>query len=109
SGAKEEVAEHHKLYQKASRMILSSQMKAFDLEQEPANIRDAYGSGQFGLGCLLSRRLVETGVPCVEVVLNGWDTHFDNFPRVKELAGQFDGPVAYLITDLKQRGMLDNT
>ena len=55
-------------------------MKAFDLEQEPAAMRDAYGSSQFGMGCLLARRLVETGVPFVEVVLNGWDTHVDNFP-----------------------------
>jgi len=107
--AKEEVADHQKLYQKASRMILSSQMKAFDLEQESAETRAAYGDSQFGLGCLLARRLVETGIPCVEVVLNGWDTHFENFPRVKELAGQVDQPLAYLLADLKQRGMLDST
>jgi uncharacterized protein (DUF1501 family) len=109
SGAKEEVAEHQKLYQKASRMILSSQMKAFDLEHEPAEVREGYGSGQFALGCLLARRLVETGITCVEVVLNGWDTHFDNFPRTKELTGQVDQPLAYLLTDLKQRGLLDTT
>jgi uncharacterized protein (DUF1501 family) len=109
NGAKDEVAEHQKLYQKASRMILSSQMRAFDLDGESAATRDAYGSSQFGLSCLLARRLVETGVPCVEVVLNGWDTHFDNFPRVKELAGQVDQPLAYLLADLKQRGLLDTT
>lgn len=108
-GAKQEVEEHQKLYQKASRMILSSQMTAFDLDKEPANIREGYGDSQFGLGCLLARRLVETGIPCIEVALNGWDTHFDNFPRVKELAGQVDQPFAYLINDLKQRGMLDTT
>ena len=51
--APHEVAEHQKLYQKASRMILSSQMKAFDLDQEPAAMREAYGDSQFGLGCLL--------------------------------------------------------
>jgi uncharacterized protein (DUF1501 family) len=109
SGAKEEVSEHQKLYQKASRMILSSQMKAFDLDHEPANIREGYGSSQFGLGCLLARRLVETGITCVEVVLNGWDTHAENFPRVKELAGQVDQPLAHLLGDLKQRGLLDST
>jgi hypothetical protein len=107
--AKEEVAEHQKLYQKASRMILSSQMRAFDLEQESAETRAGYGEGQFGLGCLLARRLVETGITCVEVTLNGWDTHFDNFPRTKELAGQVDQPLAYLLSDLKQRGLLDST
>jgi hypothetical protein len=109
SGANEEVAEHQKLYQKASRMILSSQMKAFELDSESAEIREGYGSSQFGLGCLLARRLVETGVPCIEVVVNGWDTHFDNFPRVKELTAQVDRPLAYLLTDLEQRGMLDST
>jgi hypothetical protein len=109
TSAKEEVSEHRKLYEKASRMILSSQMKAFDLEHEPPKDREGYGESQFGLGCLLARRLVETGVPCVEVVLNGWDTHFDNFPRVKELAGQVDQPLAYLLADLADRGLLDST
>jgi uncharacterized protein (DUF1501 family) len=103
------VAEHQKLYQKASRMILSSQMKAFDLEHEPAEVKAGYGSGQFGLGCLLARRLVETGITCVEVTLNGWDTHFDNFKRVKDLTAQVDQPLAYLLKDLKQRGLLDTT
>jgi hypothetical protein len=109
TGSAHEVAEHQKLYQNASRMILSSQMKAFDLDQEPAAIREAYGSSQFGLSCLLARRLVETGVPSIEVTLGGWDTHLDNFPRVKELAGQVDQPLAYLIADLKQRGLLEST
>jgi uncharacterized protein (DUF1501 family) len=109
SGAKEEVSEHQKLYQKASRMILSSQMSAFDLDHEPAAVREAYGSSQFGLSCLLARRLVETGIPSIEIVLNGWDTHTENFPRTKELAEQVDQPLAYLLTDLKQRGMLDST
>ena len=109
SNAKQEVSEHQKLYTKASRMIQSSQMKAFDLDHESSEIREGYGDGQFGLGCLLARRLVETGVPCVEIVVNGWDTHLDNFPRTKELASQIDGPMAYLLKDLKQRGLLDTT
>jgi len=109
AGAALEVAEHQKLYQKASQMILSSQMKAFDLEQEPTAIREGYGSSPFAQGCLLARRLVETGVPSVEVALGNWDTHYENFPRVKELSGQLDQPLAYLLTDLKQRGMLDST
>ena len=109
SGGKHEVSEHQKLYQKASRMILSPQMKAFDLDHEPDSVKQAYGEGQFGLSCLLARRLVETGTPCVEIVLNGWDTHFDNFARVKELSEQVDRPFAALLEDLKQRGMLDTT
>ncbi len=109
TGAKEEVEEHQKLYQKTSRMILSSQMQAFDLDHEPAAVREGYGSSQFGMGCLLARRLVEGGIPCIEVVLNGWDTHAENFPKTKELAGRVDQPLAYLLTDLKQRGLLDTT
>jgi hypothetical protein len=90
-------------------MILSSQMKAFDLEAEPTAMREGYGSSQFGLGCLLARRLVESGVPCVEVVQGGWDTHLDNFPRTKDLAGEIDQPLGFLLNDLAQRGMLEST
>jgi uncharacterized protein (DUF1501 family) len=72
-------------------------------------MRDAYGRTDFGSGCLLARRLVEAGVTFVEVDVNGWDTHDDNFGRVSKLCGQVDQPAAQLITDLKQRGMLDKT
>jgi hypothetical protein len=109
SGAGPEVDDHQKLYQKASRMILSSQMQAFDLDDEPESIRESYGSSQFGLSCLLARRLVESGVPSIEVTMGGWDTHLDVFSRVSNLAGQVDQPLAYLLTDLKQRGLLDTT
>ncbi len=104
-----ESAEHQKLYKNASRMILSPQMKVFDLEQEPASVREAYGEGDFAAGCLLARRLVETGVTFVEVAAGNWDTHADNFSRTQELADQVDGPTAQLIADLHQRGMLDRT
>ena len=53
--------------------------------------------------------LVETGVPFVEVNLGGWDTHQDNFARVKSLSGQVDGALSALVTDLKERGLLDTT
>jgi len=106
---KQEVADHEKLYRKAQRMIQSDQMRAFDLEQEPTAVREAYGATSFAAGCLLARRLVETGVTCVEVFLNGWDTHFDNFATVRRLAAQSDRALAQLIRDLKNRGMLDTT
>ncbi len=106
---KQEVADHEKLYRKAQRMIQSDQMKAFDLESEPTPVREAYGSGTFASGCLLARRLVETGVTCVEIFLGGWDTHNDNFSRVRNLAGQSDRAFAQLIRDLKERGLLDTT
>src|SRR5881227_423629 len=87
----------------------SKEAKAFDLSLEPESSKAAYGSGRFAEGCLLARRLVETGVPFVEVNLGGWDTHQDNFDRVKSLSGQVDKSLSALVTDLKDRGMLDST
>lgn len=109
SEGKQEVADHQKLYRKASRMILSPQMAAFDLSKESAAVRDAYTRTSFGSGCLLARRLIESGVPFVEVGSDGWDTHDDNFGRTKRLAGDVDQPFAQLVLDLKQRGLLDST
>lgn len=103
------IEDHRKLYDQASRMILSPQMQAFDLSRESAAARAGYGSGEFGSGCLLARRLVEDGVPFVEVGLGNWDTHDDNFNRVRQLSGQLDQPLAYLIEDLAQRGLLERT
>ena len=103
------VADHRKLTERAAEMILSPSMKAFDLDQEPKQIRESYGQGNFASGCQMARRLVEHGVTFVEVVSSGWDTHQDVFSRTAELAGQIDQPMAMLIKDLKQRGMLDKT
>ncbi len=103
------VADHRKLTESAAEMILSPSMKAFDLEQEPRQLREAYGEGNFASGCQMARRLVEHGVTFVEVVSNGWDTHQDVFDRTANLTGQIDQPMAMLIKDLKERGMLDKT
>jgi hypothetical protein len=105
----EEGDAHRSLYRRATRMILSERMQAFDLDAEPATVRDAYGTGSFAQGCLLARRLVEAGVSFVEVVSNGWDTHQDNFTKVAELAGTVDRPLAALVRDLADRGLLDDT
>jgi hypothetical protein len=109
SGSDPDVEEHQKLYRKVQKMIQSPKMKAFDISDEPEKVRAAYGEGQFASGCLLARRLVETGVPFVEVLCNGWDTHNDNFDQVKKLADQVDQPFAALVRDLKSRGMYDST
>ena len=109
TSAAQEVKDHQQQYDRASRMILSPGMKAFDISQEPDAMRDAYGKTQFGAGCLLARRLIEAGVTFIEIDLAGWDTHQDNFDKTTELAGQVDQPFAQLIADLKQRGMLDST
>jgi hypothetical protein len=103
------VADHRKLIRKSSDMILSPKMEAFDVANESDKMRDAYGRTPFGAGCLLARRLVEAGVTFVEVNLEGWDTHDDNFTRVAQRNEMLDQPMAQLITDLKQRGMLDRT
>jgi hypothetical protein len=105
----QEAADHASLYRRATRMILSDEMRAFEIDREPEAVRAAYGEGAFASGCLLARRLVESGVSFVEVVSNGWDTHQDNFEKVSELAGQVDRPFAALVRDLEQRGMLDDT
>ncbi|MEX2137997.1 MAG: DUF1501 domain-containing protein [Pirellulales bacterium] len=109
SAAPQEVGDHKQLYERATKMITSPEMKAFDLAQESDAMRTAYGESAFGAGCLLARRLVESGVTFVEVASNGWDTHADNFNRSKQLAEQVDRPFAQLIQDLRDRGMLDRT
>jgi len=106
---KNEVTNHEKIYEQASRMVLSPRMSVFDIDEEPVKIREAYGEGDFAAGCLMARRLVEAGVTFVEVSMNGWDTHQDNTGLSQELCGQMDRPYAQLLTDLRQRGRLDDT
>ncbi len=111
------VRSHLQSYERAVRMMKSSSVEAFQLEQEDAALREAYGRNPFGQGCLLARRLVERGVPFVEVSLNGltdaagpgWDTHADNFKAVADLCGVLDPAWTTLLTDLRQRGLLQNT
>ncbi len=109
AGAAQEVNDHRKLYGKASRMVLSPEMETFDLSRESESVRSAYGGGQFAQGCLLARRLVEAGVPFVEVNAGNWDTHLENFERSRQLCGQIDRPFAQLVRDLHERGLLDRT
>jgi hypothetical protein len=100
---------HQTTYQRAVRLMNSQEAKAFDLSAESAATKEKYGTGRFSEGCLLARRLIEVGIPFVEVVLGGWDTHQNNFGRVKQLSAQVDTPFSALITDLKERGLLDST
>ncbi len=108
---------HQSAYRRAVKMMRSSAAKAFELDEEPAAIQDAYGRNAFGQGCLLARRLVERGVPFVEVTLSsvdgnnglGWDTHAQNFDTVGKLCDVLDAGWATLMTDLRSRGLLDST
>jgi uncharacterized protein (DUF1501 family) len=105
----EAASDHKTTYGRAVQMMQSKEIKAFDLSQEPASVKSAYGATKFGEGCLLARRLIETGVRFVEVTLGGWDTHQNNFERVKNLSGIIDPAISGLLADLKTRGLLDNT
>src|SRR4029077_9931368 len=100
---------HQKGYQKAVQLMHSEKSKAFDLAKEPAAVRTAYGESAFGRGCLLARRLVEIGVPFVEVQLGGWDTHRGAAAPVRSLSAALDPAMATLIRELKDRGLLDST
>jgi uncharacterized protein (DUF1501 family) len=100
---------HETAYNRAVKLMRSEAGKAFNVESEPAKVRDAYGRTPFGQGCLLARRLVERGVPFIEVTLDGWDTHQQNFDQVKSLSGILDPAWATLMADLKDRGLLDST
>jgi len=90
-------------------MMNSASVQAFELAREPDAVRDRYGRTLFGQGCLLARRLVEVGVPFVEVTLDGWDTHVQNFNAVRGLARILDQAFATLLDDLHDRGLLATT
>ncbi len=108
-GGRVVVNNHKRLYKKASKLVLSPEVKAFSFDDEPQSLQKLYGDTTFGKGCLLARRLVEAGSTFVEVQSRGWDHHTDVFGRMKTMAGQVDPAMAALITDLKQRGMLEKT
>jgi uncharacterized protein DUF1501 len=103
---------HASALERGVRLMNSEQKLAFDLSQEPDAVRDSYGRGSFGQGCLMARRLIETGVHFVEVMMGdgvGWDTHRDNFPRTRALSAEADAGMAALVDDLRERGLLDST
>jgi uncharacterized protein (DUF1501 family) len=90
-------------------MMTSEQLKAFDIKEEPAALRDRYGHTAFGRACLAARRLTEVGVRCVEVTLGGWDSHVNNHEIHRTRAGELDPALSALIGDLTERGTLDRT
>lgn len=97
------------LYDDATRLMRSDDLKAFDLTQEPQEIRDEYGDDNFGQGCLLARRLVESGVRFVEVQLGGWDMHNQVFDALETRAATLDNGLSALLNDLERRGLLNQT
>jgi hypothetical protein len=98
----------------ADRLLRSPSAKAFDLSLEPKEKFDVYNTGRFGQGCLLARRLIEAGARYVEVTTEYipflfWDTHENGHERAEIMKRQIDAPVAQLILDLEERGLLDRT
>ena len=90
--------------------MTSKQMEAFKIGSEQADVQERYGNTGFGKGCLMARRLVEAGVPFIEVDLGGWDTHANNFTTLKgQKLPELDKAMSALVGDLNQRGLLDDT
>lgn len=121
--AENPVARHGSDYQRESlarsmdaahRLLNSPSAKAFDLSLEPKKSYDTYNTGSFGLGCLLARRLTEAGARFIEVTteyipFKNWDTHENGHVRAAGMKRQIDAPVAQLVLDLEERGLLDRT
>ena len=98
----------------AHRLLQSPSAKAFDLALEPKTSYDTYNTGRFGLGCLLARRLAENGARFIEVTteyipFRNWDTHENGHERALAMKRTIDAPIAQLVLDLEQRGLLDRT
>src|SRR5258706_9934457 len=98
----------------AHRLLSSPAAKAFDLALEPKESYAKYNTGRFGLGCLLARRLAEAGARYIEVTTEyipflNWDTHENGHSRIASMKTMIDTPVAQLVLDLEERGLLDRT
>jgi uncharacterized protein (DUF1501 family) len=102
--------EHRRVIDKTTKLMSSSQMEAFKVSTEPPEMLEKYGANSFGRGCLMARRLVERGVPFVEVDLGGWDMHADIFATLRDQRlPVLDQAMSALVSDLADRGMLDDT
>ena len=102
-------SEHAKVLGKTLSLMTSDQMNAFKVMQEPDEVQERYGRTNFGRGCLMARRLVESGVPFVEVSLGGWDNHQNIFPTLQNTKlPELDKGMSALMEDLGQRAMLDD-
>jgi hypothetical protein len=112
------IVSHAAAYEQAVRLVKSEASDAFGFGGEPEALREKYGKTSFGQGCLLARRLVERGVPFIDVTLSNaqidgqfasWDSHQNNFQMVKALSEVLDNAWAALMEDLDSRGLLDST
>jgi uncharacterized protein (DUF1501 family) len=102
-------AEHRRIGALAHEFLGSPLVAALDPGKEPARVRADYGETPFGKACLLARRLVAAGVPSVEITLDGWDSHVENFRAHRELCATLDTAFAALLADLAASGLLATT
>ena len=104
------IVAHRDVYEKAQRLMESKLTKVFDVSNAGSKQGQRYKlDNYFGRGCLVAKRLVEVGVPFVEVQLGGWDTHSDAFNAISGLSSQLDPAFAALVEELRADGMLDET
>lgn len=89
--------------------IWGESREVFNLKNEPDSVRKRYGNSRLGQSCLVARRLVEAGVPFVNVRTTGWDTHKKHFQRMNTMLPDLDRSVSALLADLDARGLLDST
>ena len=89
--------------------IWGESREVFNLNNEPDSVRQRYGNSRLGQSCLVARRLVEAGVPFVNVRMTGWDTHKKHFQRMNTMLPNLDKAVSALLADLDARGLLDST
>jgi hypothetical protein len=102
--------DHYKVIDKTVKLMTSKQMDALKVAKEPQEVRDRYGNSGFGRGCLMARRLVEIGVPFIEVDLGGWDNHANIFPTLQDnKLPELDKAMSALVSDLNDRGLLEST
>jgi hypothetical protein len=105
----ENVKAYNDFYDATVRLMKSNELRAFDLKDEPRALQEEYGSSKIGRGCLLARRLVESGVRFVEVSNGGWDMHNNLADSMENIGGAFDRAYAALLKDLSSRGLLEST
>lgn len=102
--------DHQKILQKTFELMSSQQMEAFKVDKEPEQVKQRYGENGFGRGCLMARRLVEVGVPFIEVDLGGWDNHNGIHDTLStQLLPTLDQAMSALVEDLDQRDRLKDT
>ena len=114
TGSERDAAKAHQdVYDKALSLVVSKNKDVFGLEKDvdgkPIKLKTEYGTGAFGQGCLLARKLTEAGAACVEVNTGGWDMHNQIFPALERRLPEIDNGIGTLLKDLKDRGRLQDT